>query len=87
MDRPTLVRLTTRRDEHSQDCVAVLREALARAKKGETIAVAVAEVRRDGIANTQVSNDDGRIALIGAVSILHARLTKEILDEEDGDPC
>lgn len=82
---PKLVRLTTRPDEQSKDCAAVLREALARAKKGETIAVAVAEVRRDGAVNTQQSNDDGRISLIGAVSILHARLTKEILDEEDGD--
>jgi hypothetical protein len=80
---PTLVRLTTRRDEHSQDCVAVLRDALARAKKGETIAVAVAEVRRDGTALAQISNKTDRVALIGAVSILQARLTKEILDEDE----
>jgi hypothetical protein len=82
---PKLVRLTTRPDEQSKDCAAVLREALARARKGSTIAIAVAEIQRDGTALAQVSNRMERSALIGAVSILHARLVKEILDEDEGE--
>lgn len=80
-----LVALRTLPQSASAECIAVLEDALERARSGEVIAVALAEARRDGTTASQVSNEEHRPTLIGGVTILQARLTKEILDEEDGD--
>lgn len=60
-------------------CVMLLRDALARAEAGGTIAVAVAEVRAGGAASLTLEVGHSWMALLGIVTVLQHRITQEAL--------
>jgi hypothetical protein len=66
--------LTTRPQDIAEDVLAILEEALERAKKGEVKAVAIAEVCHDGSTVHSWSKGDGLSALQGAIFRMLYRL-------------
>jgi hypothetical protein len=59
-----------------------LREALDEAEAGHLSSVAIAVVYRDGATGTSWSSPPSTGTLIGAVTLLQARLARLILDED-----
>lgn len=57
-----------------------LEHTLAMAREGKISAVAIAVVYRDGATGDSFSKTPSRATMIGAVSILHARLLKRYLE-------
>jgi len=55
-------------------CVMMLRDALARAEAGETIAVAIAEVRTGDVIGYSFETGWSLVALLGAVAMLQQRV-------------
>jgi len=58
----------------SAACVMLLRDALARAEAGETIAVAIAEVRTDRSVASSFETGWSWVSLLGAVTMLQHRI-------------
>jgi hypothetical protein len=62
--------------------IVCLEEALAAAREGRISAVAIAAVYRDGSTGDAWAKPVSPATLIGAVSVLHARLIHSITDKD-----
>lgn len=73
-----LVVLQTERAACLLSVIETLEAALAEAKAGNIVAVALSVVRPSGAINTSRSQTDDVARLLGAVGLTHARLVKAI---------
>lgn len=77
MAKAPVIELVTERQMVCLDVIETLEEVLAHAKDGEISAVAIAFIRPDGSCNTQRSATDDMGRLLGAITLLQARATRE----------
>lgn len=63
----------------NESCVSTLEEWLERAKAGDVITVAIAGLTNENSSTTQWSEIDAVSALLGAITILEARIVREVI--------
>jgi hypothetical protein len=75
-----IVQLTTRPAEVCASVVETLEEVLAEARAGDITAVAIAIVRPNGAINSTTSETDDVGTLLGAITLMQGRVTRECDD-------
>lgn len=82
MNTPKVVafekKLTTRQQEIQDDIIRILKDELARARRGDYVAIAVAAVGQDGAACTVSSECEQGPALMGSIYHLLARVHSDL---------
>ena len=76
----SIINLVTKQNEISAEAIEMLESALERAKRGEVVAVAIATTNLDGSFTTGHSRSEFIAPLIGALSVLHARLVRQCIE-------
>jgi hypothetical protein len=66
--------LVTRKDEISEEAIAILKDYLAMAERGEILAVAVCGAMPNGGVTHQASSTDQQMVLLGGVTRLLHRM-------------
>lgn len=64
----------------NESCVETLQDWLEKAKAGEVVTVAIAGITGDGASLTQWSEIDHVQALLGAITILEAKVVREVIE-------